>query len=90
MLPPGHEGLEGIIDSLKPEYVPAEFVAGARVVDTDGNEYTITAEELDEMVQDDTDFFEQGVMSITLILDVNEAKHVIVSYTEKLLTKIPF
>lgn len=90
MLPPGHEGLEGIIDSLKPEYVPAEFVAGARVVDTDGNEYTITADELDEMVHDDLDFFEQGVASITLILDVGLAKEAIVGYTEKLLAKIPF
>jgi hypothetical protein len=90
MLPPGHEGLEGIIDSLKPEYVPAEFVAGAKVVDADGNEYTITAEELDEMVHDELDFFEQGVVSITLILDVSVAKQAIVAYTEELLTNIPF
>lgn len=90
MLPPGHEGLEGIIDSLKPEYVPAEFVAGAKVVDADGNEYTITPEELDEMVHDELDFFEQGVMSITLILDVAVAKQAIVAYTEELLTNIPF
>ena len=90
MLPPGHEGLDGIIDSLKPEYVPAEFVAGARVIDADGNEYQITAEELDAMVNDELDFFEQGIESITLILDVSLAKQAIVAYTEELLVNMPF
>ena len=81
--------LDRILHFTDVDHIPAEFVRAARIVDFEGESKTITPEELEEIMSNQTTLSEMGIQDIRLILDLEIVKRTIRSHSELVLCSIP-
>lgn len=67
------QSLEKILNELKPEYIPQEFVAVASVVTTDGERKLFTGDEYRKFLKDNTD----DIMELRVMVDMEKARDII-------------
>lgn len=82
------DSIDRILAELEPEHVPAEFVQGACITDSDDEVYVISREELEEIMLDEASLEEQGISEIGLILNLQEVKKTIQHFSEIILKDI--
>lgn len=85
-----HDDLDRILDDLEPDHIPVEFVAGAKVTDSDGDTYTVSTEELEDIMMDEESLDDQGIALIQLILDLEQVKASIMLYSRIILSSVKF
>jgi hypothetical protein len=81
--------LDRILHFTDVDHIPAEFVRAARIIDFEGESKTITPEELEEIMSNQTTLSEMGIQDIRLILDLEIVKRTIRSHSELVLCSIP-
>ena len=85
-----HDDLDRILGELEPEHIPTEFVAGAKVTNSEGATYTISTQELEDIMLDEESLTDQGIALIRLILDLDQVKESIILNSEKMLSSVTF
>lgn len=76
--------IDEIINSLEPEAVPPEYIILAKVYTPMGEEIILTADELEDMLENDPD----NIASIRIILDVRKIRRTLISVTDELFASL--
>lgn len=82
------DALDRILSEIDPDHVPAEFVQGACITDSEDEVHVISREELEEIMLDEATLEDQGISEIGLILNLQEVKETIRHYAEIILKDI--
>lgn len=82
------DSLDKILSEIDPYHVPAEFVQGACITDSEDEVSVITREELEEIMLSEESLEDQGICEIGLILNRQEIKATIRHYAEIILKDI--
>jgi hypothetical protein len=71
------QSLEKILNDLKPDYIPHEFVAAASIMTSDGSRQLFTGDEYCEFLRDNSD----EIIEVRVMIDMEKASQIIEEIT---------
>jgi len=81
--------LDKIMGEIDAICIPFEFVTGARVISLDGDSFTVSNEELSEIMENEMSLDEMNISNVNLIVNMEEVKNTIEEMSEIILQNIP-
>jgi hypothetical protein len=82
-----YDDIDRYLEEADAEVVPEEFISSACIVTVDGDEYTVSIDEVAEILEAGS-FEDQGIAHIRAVIDMEQVKGWVIEVTEEILSSI--